>query len=150
MASSFIDPNLVKMALEPAAPPWNWNPGATFVEAFNAAQENRRANEKMALENELAQILLPQKRAEAEFNLKKLAYDSEMLTSRYKLMNEEIDARRRFLKTGSLDGGDSTAPTSRSTAPTSRYGGAVAGMVQSYLSGGGGRTILGSGLTGDE
>jgi len=93
------------MAAQPAAPPWNWNPGATFVQAFNDAQANQRAQEKMALENELAQILLPQKRAEAEFNLKKLAYDSELLTSRYKLMNEEIDERRRIIRTGGVSGG---------------------------------------------
>jgi hypothetical protein len=142
------------MAIEPAAPPWNWNPGATFVEAFNNAQENRRANEKMALDQELAQILLPQKRAEAEFNLKKLAYDSEMLTSRYKLMNEEIDARRQFLKSGGLSGGQTSGATAGPAAPSSRYGGGVASLIQAYQSGalkpgGGGSKKLGTGLTGD-
>jgi hypothetical protein len=159
MARSYIDPSLVAMAAQPAAPPWDWNPGATFTRAFNDAQENKRAQEKMALEQELAQILLPQKRAEAEFNLKKLAYDSELLTSRYKLMNEEIDERRRIIRTGGVSGGGGGVGQGSlgAAAPTSRYGGGVANLIQAYQSGtlkpsgggGGGRT-LGSGLTGDE
>jgi hypothetical protein len=96
------------------APPWDWNPGATFLTAFNAAQENKRRNEEMALENELAQILLPQKRAEAEFNLKKLAYDTERLTLVNKLGIEEIEAKRKFLRTNGLGlgGGGTSGPTS--------------------------------------
>ena len=87
--------------------PWGWNPAATFQTAFNAAQENKRAQEKMALENELAQILLPQKRAEMEFNLKKLAYDTERLTLVNKLGIEEIEAKRRFLRNNGLGFGSS-------------------------------------------
>jgi hypothetical protein len=87
MASSFIDPNLVKMAIEPAAPPWNWNPGATFVEAFNSAQENKRRNEEMAMEQELANILLPYKKASAALELDKLQQEVErstLLTERFR------------------------------------------------------------------
>jgi hypothetical protein len=96
------------MAL-PKGPGWEWNPGATFVTAFNNAQENKRANEKMALDQELAAILLPQKRAEAEFNLKKLAYDTERLTLVNKLGIEEIETKRRFLKTNGLGFGGQTS-----------------------------------------
>jgi hypothetical protein len=116
MARSFIDPSLVALATQPAAPPWDWNPGATFVTAFNDAQRNKREQEKMALEMELAEILLPQKRAEAEFNLKKLAYDTERLTLVNKLGIEEIEAKRRFLKTNGLGfGGNTSSPTSSAT-----------------------------------
>jgi len=134
--------------------PWGWNPAATFQTAFNDAQENQRAQEKMDLENELAQILLPQKRAEAEFNLKKLAYDTERLTLVNKLQTEDIEERRRLLRSGGSGsgGGGNNAPA----APTSRYGGGVADLIKSYQSGGraaasgGGGKTLGSGLTGDE
>jgi hypothetical protein len=85
--------------------PWGWNPAATFQTAFNDAQAEKRAQEKMALENELAQILLPQKRAEAEFNLKKLAYDTERLTLVNRLQTEDIEERRRILRSGGLGGG---------------------------------------------
>ncbi len=97
--------------------PWGWNPAATFQTAFNDAQAEKRAQEKMALENELAQILLPQKRAEAEFNLKKLAYESENLTSQYKLLSEEQDAKRRFLRSGGSGGGGNNAPATNAQQP---------------------------------
>ncbi len=75
------------MAIEPAAPPWNWNPGATFVEAFNSAQENKRRNEEMAMEQELANILLPYKKASAALELDKLQQEVErstLLTERFR------------------------------------------------------------------
>jgi hypothetical protein len=138
--------------------PWGWNPAQTFQTAFNNAQENQRAQEEMQMKAELSRILFPQKQAEVEFNLKKLAYESENLTSQYKLLSEEQDAKRRFLRSGGLGGGQggggggNNAPA----APTSRYGGGVADLIKSYQSGGrpaasgGGGKTLGSGLTGDE
>jgi hypothetical protein len=113
--ASFITPIVID---EDPAPPWNWNPVATFQTAYNAAQENKRAQEKMALEQELAEILLPQKRAEAEFNLKKLAYDTERLTLVNKLGIEEIEAKRRFLKSNGLGfgSGGTSGPTSTGTS----------------------------------
>jgi hypothetical protein len=92
MASSFIDPSLVALAVEPAAPPWNWNPGATFVAAFNDAQANRRAEEKQALDIELNNILLPYKRAQAALELDKLQQDVErstLLTERYRQASKQ-------------------------------------------------------------
>jgi hypothetical protein len=100
--------------------PWGWNPAATFQTAFNDAQEEKRAQEKMALENELAQILLPQKRAEAEFNLKKLAYDTERLTLVNKLQTEDIEERRRLLRSGGSGqggGGGNNAPATNAQQP---------------------------------
>jgi hypothetical protein len=80
MARSFIDPSVVAMAAQPAAPPWDWNPGATFVTAFNDAQRNKREQEKMALEMELAEILLPYKKETAALQLEKLKQDVELST----------------------------------------------------------------------
>lgn len=97
MAQSFI-PSVPFAAPEPV--PWNWNPGATFQASFIAAQENQRAQEKMAIESELSRILLPQKAAEVEFNLKKLAYDSELLTNAFKTRTAELEERRRIIRSG--------------------------------------------------
>lgn len=84
MANSFIDPNLVRMAL-PEGPGWEWNPGQTFVTAFNNAQENRRRNEEAAREAELAAILFPLKQQQAALELEKLQQEVErgtLLTQR--------------------------------------------------------------------
>jgi hypothetical protein len=106
--------------------PWGWNPAATFQTAFNDAQAEKRAQEKMALENELAQILLPQKRAEAEFNLKKLAYDTERLTLVNKLQTEDIEERRRLLRSGGSGqgggGGGNNAPATNAQGFQSQFG----------------------------
>jgi hypothetical protein len=85
-------------------PPWDWNPGATFLTAYNAAQENKRRNEEAALEQELAQILLPAKKAEAEFNMKKLAYDSQLLEKIYSTKSAALDASYRGI-TSAVGGG---------------------------------------------
>ena len=135
----------------PEGPGWEWNPGATFVTAFNNAQENKRANEKMAMEQQLSEILFPAKKAQAEFTIKQLAYESERMENSYKLLNEETDERRRLLRE-SRSGG-SGASVAQSSQP-SRYGGGVATLLQNYMQGGstpasGGRKVLGDGHTGD-
>ena len=79
MANSFIDPALVRMTL-PEGPGWEWNPGATFVTAFNNAQENQRLQQKRAEEAELASILIPYKRQVAALELDKLQQEVERST----------------------------------------------------------------------
>ena len=88
MANSYIDPSLVRMTL-PEGPGWEWNPGATFDTAFNNAQENKRANEKMAMEQQLSDILLPAKQAQANYEVVKLGYQTKLLE---KLFNEQTKA----------------------------------------------------------
>ena len=106
MANSYIDPSLVRMTL-PEGPGWEWNPGQTFVTAFNNAQENKRANEKMAMEQELAAILLPAKAAEAEYNIKKLQLDSEFLTTFHKARTAALPGAYRGVNQAvSGSGGD--------------------------------------------
>lgn len=85
--SSFITP------VRPidTAPPWNWNPGATFVTAFNNAQENKRAQEKAAMDMELEKILFPLKVQTAQMNFEKLVQDRD----RTMLLNEQIREARR-------------------------------------------------------
>lgn len=121
MANSFIDPSLVRMSL-PEGPGWQWNPGQTFVTAFNDAQENRRAQEKAAQEAELASILLPAKRAEAEFNIKKLALDSQLIEKLYKARSAALDGSYRGITSAigaTPDDSDTTAVGRFSPA---RYG----------------------------
>jgi hypothetical protein len=75
--ASFIKPIVID---EDPAPPWGWNPIATFQTAFNDAQRNKREQEKMALEMELAEILLPYKKETAALQLEKLKQDVELST----------------------------------------------------------------------
>lgn len=75
--------------------PWGWNPTATFLTAYTTAQEEKRAQEKMAMEQELYRILLPEKIAKTEFNLKELAYASKMMEKSYRAQSADLDARYR-------------------------------------------------------
>jgi hypothetical protein len=123
--ASFIQPIVID---EDPAPPWNWNPGQTFVTSFMLAQENQRAQQKAAQEAELAAILFPAKKAEAEFNMKKLAYESSLLEDSYKTKTEELEERRRIIKSnrtasgggsgGSNSGGANSGAT---TQPQKRF-----------------------------
>ena len=59
------------------APPWNWNPAETFQTAFTLAQENKRLQEKAAVDMELEQILLPVKQKQAALALDKMQFEVE-------------------------------------------------------------------------
>lgn len=63
--------------MEPAGPPWGWNPAATFMTAFYTAQENQRAQEKAARDREMEQILFPLKAQQAALELDKLQMEVE-------------------------------------------------------------------------
>jgi len=63
------------MAVEPAAPPWNWNPGATFVQAFNDAQSLQIKREEMENERQIMEILLPYKIEKAKWDISNLKAD---------------------------------------------------------------------------
>jgi len=138
--------------------PWGWNPAATFQASFLAAEENRRAQEKMAMEQELYKILLPEKIAKTEFNLKELAYASKMMERSYRAQSADLDARyRAATSSGSGASSNVAGNGGSSNQAQSRYGGGVANMVQNYLQGGavpsgggGGGKILGQGHTGDD
>ena len=113
MARSFIDPSLVAMAVEPAAPPWNWNPGATFVQAFNDAQANQRAQEKAAQEAELMKILLPYKQQTAALELEKLQQEVERST----LLTKKIREGNQVAHRGIMQGLQNPTPTNQNTSP---------------------------------
>jgi hypothetical protein len=132
-------------------PPWNWNPVATFQTAYNNAQEEKRAQETFEIGMQLEQILLPAKIAKAEYDTKKFAYDSKLLEKIYRTQSAALDNSYRGVT--SAIGSTGSGSMVQGSQP-SRYGGAVAGMVQSYLSGGGrqaagGARKLGQGHTGE-
>ena len=85
-------------------PPWGWNPAATFQTSFLAAREEERSQQEFQMKAELDKILFPVKKAQAEFTLKELAYESENMAGRYKLMGEVMDTKRRMLRSGGSGG----------------------------------------------
>lgn len=82
------------------APPWGWNPAATFLTAYNAQAQQRREQEKFEMAMQLERILLPAKAAQAEFTINQLAYETENMANSYRLQNEIINERRRILRSG--------------------------------------------------
>jgi hypothetical protein len=72
--SSFIQP------VRPidTAPPWDWNPGQTFVTAFNQTSLAQAESEKLRLANELETFLIPLKQKKAAFDLDKIQYETEL------------------------------------------------------------------------
>lgn len=76
--SSFIQP------VRPidTAPPWNWNPGQTFVTAFNESRLAKQKADEMRLSNELETILLPYKQKQAALALDKMQLDMELQSAR--------------------------------------------------------------------
>ena len=73
------------------APPWDWNPGQTFVTAFNQSRLTQAEAEKLRLENELESILLPVKQKQAALALDKMQLDVELQSTR-------LDREREFTK----------------------------------------------------
>lgn len=94
MAQSLFQP----VKLEPLA--WDWNPGQTFVTAFNNAQENRRRNEELAMEQELTRILLPYKQQTAALELEKLQQEVERSTLLTKRLREGSAVAHRGIMQG--------------------------------------------------
>ena len=84
----------------PEGPGWEWNPGATFVTAFNNAQENQRLQQKRAEEAELASILIPYKRQVAALELDKLQQEVERST----LLTQKIREAGRTAHRGIMQG----------------------------------------------
>jgi hypothetical protein len=66
--------------LEPAGPPWGWNPASAFNEAFNESKRTKMAQEKFQMEREMEQILFPLKQQKAALELDKLQAEVERQT----------------------------------------------------------------------
>jgi septal ring factor EnvC (AmiA/AmiB activator) len=73
------------------APPWDWNPGQTFVTAFNQTRLTKAKSEQLQMEAELEQILLPYKQKQAALALDKMQLDVELQSTR-------LDREREFTK----------------------------------------------------
>ena len=106
------------------------------------------------MESELERILLPEKMAKAEFNIKKLAYDSKLLELTHRAETADLDNRMRVIASGGRSAA-SGPDGGQTNAGGGRYGGRVADIVKSFQGGaavpssgggGGGGKILGTGL----
>jgi hypothetical protein len=73
------------------APPWDWNPGQTFVTAFNETRLAKEKAEQMRIANELETILLPVKQKHAALELDKMQLGVE-------LQSVALDRAREFTK----------------------------------------------------
>jgi len=71
--SSFIQP------VRPidTAPPWNWNPGQTFVDAFNESRLTKAKADQLQMEAELEQLLFPVAQKKAALELDKMQFEVE-------------------------------------------------------------------------
>jgi hypothetical protein len=130
------------------APPWDWNPGQTFVTAFNQTRLTKAKSEQLQMEAELEQILLPYKQKQAALALDKMQLDVELQSTR-------LDREREFTKQAYRQEIDRVKGVGgEQSGGGSRYGSGVADLVRTYQSGGrpaasGGSRKLGQGHTGD-
>jgi hypothetical protein len=125
MLTSVLSP--ISIATPDTAPPWGWNPAATFLTAYNTQAQERRDQEKFNMAMQLERILLPAKAAQAEFTLNQLAYETENMANSYRLQNEMVNERRRIIRTGGSgassnvagNGGSSNQAPAQDEDPTS-------------------------------
>jgi hypothetical protein len=71
--------------------PWGWNPGKTFVTAYNDARKTKMLEEQAALESEMTRLLMPLKVKEAALQLDKLEAD-------VKYRSAQVDRERYLTK----------------------------------------------------
>ena len=122
--SSFIQP------VRPidTAPPWDWNPGQTFVTAFNQTSLAQAEAEKVRLANELETFLIPLKQKKAAFDLDKIQYETELQSvvldrarqAQRQSYRDEI-SRARGLG-GGQGGGGNNAPATNAQQPQQQLG----------------------------
>lgn len=89
MLTSVLSP--IQIAQPDPAPPWGWNPAATFQTAFNNAREEQRAQQEFQLGMEIEKILLPAKIAKAEYDVKKFEMDAQVLERIYRNQTAALD-----------------------------------------------------------
>jgi hypothetical protein len=94
MAQSFFQPVKVT-AQDMGAPPWDWNPGATFVAAFNDARALQLKREQMENERQIMEILMPYKVKKAQLDLEELRSDVKLNEAALDLRREEIKYRNQ-------------------------------------------------------
>jgi hypothetical protein len=107
------------------APPWDWNPGQTFVTAFNESRLTKAKSEQLQMEAELERILLPAKVAKAEYDIKKLGYDSQLLEKIYRTQSAALDSSYRGINSavgGANTPANNQAPSRRAAIDWSAWG----------------------------
>jgi hypothetical protein len=118
MLTSVLSPTRL---INPEPMPWNWNPAATFQTAYNDAQEEKRAQQTFDLGMQLEQILLPAKVAKADYEMKKLGYESKLLEKIYRTESAAMDNAYRGVTSavggGQGGGGGNNAPATNAQQP---------------------------------
>lgn len=89
MLTSVLSP--IQIAQPDPAPPWGWNPAATFLTAYNTQAKERRDQQDFQLGMEIEKILLPAKIAKAEYDTKKFTYDAQLLEKIYRTQSAALD-----------------------------------------------------------
>lgn len=89
MLTSVLSP--IQIAQPDPAPPWGWNPAATFLTAYNAQAKERRDQQEFQLGMEIERILLPAKIAKAEYDVKKFEMDAQVLERIYRNQTAALD-----------------------------------------------------------
>lgn len=95
--------------------PWGWNPGQTFVDAFNETRLAKEKAEEMRLANELESFLIPLKQKKAAFDLDRIQYETELQSM---VLDRAREAQRQSyqnqinqVKSGAVTGGPANAQT---------------------------------------
>jgi hypothetical protein len=118
--SSFIQP------VRPidTAPPWNWNPGQTFVDAFNESRLTKAKADQLQMEAELEQLLFPVAQKKAALELDKMQFEVERQSL---MLDMARDAQRQVHRsqmsglTGG-GGGGNNAPATNAQGFQSKFG----------------------------
>jgi hypothetical protein len=109
-------------------PPWDWNPAQTFQTAYNTQRIADQKTEEMRLGNELERILLPAKVAKAEYEMKKLGYDSQLLEKIYRTQSAALDNSYRGLSSA-IGGGGGGGGGGGSNAPANNQQNSASGVI---------------------
>lgn len=103
-------------------PPWGWNPAATFLTAYTTMQENQRAQQEFQMKSELNRILFPVKKAEAEFNLKQLAFDTQLLEKNFQAKSAALDRSMQIVNAASRGGSGASSNVAGNVGSSNQAG----------------------------
>lgn len=106
--SSFIQP------VRPidTAPPWNWNPGETFVDAFNVSRLTKAKSDQLQMETELEQLLFPVAQKKAALELDKMQFEVERQSLMLDIARDAQRQAHRSQMSGLANGPQPVSPFS--------------------------------------
>jgi hypothetical protein len=102
------------------AVPWGWNPGQTFVTAFNESRFTKAKADQLQIESELEQLLFPVAQKKAALELDKMQFEVERQSL---MLDMARDAQRQVHRsqmsglTGGSGGGNNAPATNAQQPP---------------------------------